>query len=448
MPNTLYLPELREMLADHNAAELAEFCGALHPARTAEFMEGLNAQESWEVLRHADPATRAQVFSYFDVSKQVELIETVDRNEIGHLITDLPPDERVDILQRVDAAIRDQILTLLPAEERRDILRLSNYPAGTAGAMMTTRFARLGAAMTVAEALADLRRQNEQREMVFYLYVVDQGDHLRGLVSLRELVLSEPEARIADIMLTKIVSVDVAADQEEAARTLAQYDLLALPVVDHERHLVGIITHDDVIDVVVEEATEDAQRSAAVQPLTLGYLETRLLTLTWKRGLWLTILFFFSLGTAFVLGRYEQIVSQVPWLVFFLPLVISCGGNSGNQSATLVITALSTGDIRLGDWLRITLRELLLGLLLGGVLAAIGFCAALFVAPDTASASVLPATVVLVVVCGTLTGSLLPLLFSRLGLDPSLMSNPMVACIIDFLGVIIYMSLALLLLGG
>lgn len=445
--NTLYLPELREMLAESNAAELQEFCTALHPARTAEFMEGLTAQEAWEVLRHADPATRAEVFSYFDPHKQVELIETIDRNEIGHLITDLAPDERVDILHRVDSQIRDQILTLLHADERRDILRLSTYPASTAGAVMTTQFARISATMTVAEALADLRRQNEQREMVYYLYVVDQGDHLRGLVSLRQLVLAEPDARILDIMQTKIVSVEVEVDQEEAARTLAQYDLLALPVVDHERHLVGIITADDVIDVVVEEATEDAQRSAAVQPLTLGYLQTRLLTLTWKRGLWLTILFYFSLGTAFTLGRYEQIVASVPWLVFFLPLVISCGGNSGNQSATLVITALSTGDIRLRDWLRVAIRELLMGLLLGGILGAIGFFAALFVAPTAAAACILPATVLLVVICGTMTGSLLPLLFSRLGLDPSLMSNPMVACIMDLLGVLIYMSLALALLS-
>jgi magnesium transporter len=445
MTNTLYLPELREMLADHNAAELREFCTALHPARTAEFMEGLSAAESWEVLRHADPRTRAEIFSYFELEKQVKSIETVDRDEVVHLVTDLAPDERVDILERVDSKIRDQILNLLPADDRRDILRLSTYPEGTAGAMMTTQVGRLSEGLTVAEALEQLRREQD-KETIYYLYVVDAGDHLRGLVSLRQLVLAEPSARIGDLMERAMVTVDVSEDQEEVARKLAQFDFLAIPVVDRERHLVGIITHDDVIDVVREEATEDAQRIAAVAPLTHGYLETRVATLVWKRGTWLTLLFFVSLGTSWMLGRYERLIATVPWLVFFIPLVISSGGNSGNQSATLVITALSTGDVKLRDWWRVVQRELAQGLMLGGVLAAVGFAAALFAAPSWTAACVLPLTVLMVVTSGTIAGSLLPLLFSKIGLDPALMSNPMVACLIDFLGIVIYMTVALVVL--
>jgi magnesium transporter len=446
MHNTLYLPELREMLAEQNQAELKEFCAALHPARTAEFMEGLSAQESWEVLRHADPATRAQIFSYWELEKQVEAIETLDRNEVVHLVTDLAPDERVDILERVDSKIRDQILTLLPADDRRDILRLSTYPEGTAGALMTTQVGRLSEHLTVAQALEQLRR-NQDQETIYYLYVVDEGDHLRGLVSLRQIVLADPQSRIGDLMERAIVSVDVSEDQEVVADKLSQFDFLAIPVVDHERHLVGIITYDDVIDVVREEATEDAQMSAAMTPLTRGYLETRMLTLAWKRGVWLMILFFVSLGTAWTMGRYEAVIDAVPWLVFFIPLVISSGGNSGNQSATLVITALSTGDITLRDWLRVVRRELFQGLLLGSLLASVGFVAALFVAPTPVAACVLPLTVLLVVMSGTITGSLLPLGFSRVGLDPALMSNPMVACLIDFLGIIIYMTVALTILN-
>jgi magnesium transporter len=446
MTNTLFLPEIREMLSARSAGELNEFCTALHPARIAEYMEGLTAAESWDVLRHTDAHTRAQVFSYLELARQVEIIETVNREEIGHLITDLPPDERVDILDRADSQIRDQILTLLPAEERRDILRLSTYPEGTAGAVMTTQFARLDARWTVDEALADLRRRHQDHETIYYLYVVDAGDHLQGLVSLRELVLAPSERRIADIMTRELVSIEVLDDREEAARRMAQYDFLAMPVVDHERHLVGIITHDDVIDVVVEEATEDAQMAAGVTPLQESYSATSVWLLAWKRGIWLTVLFFVSLGTAWTLGRYEAVVANIPWLVFFIPLVISSGGNSGNQSATLVITALSTGDIALGQWLRVVGRELVQGLLLGGVLAAIGFAAALFAAPTWLAASVLPLTVLIVVVAGTLVGGALPLVFRRLGLDPALMSNPMVACIIDFVGIVIYMSVALALL--
>ncbi len=445
MTNTLYLPELREMLGEHNAAELKEFCIALHPARTAEFMEGLSAAEAWEVLRHADPSTRAEIFSYFASEKQIELIQTIDRSEVVHLIDELAPDERVDILERVEPKIVDELLTLLPADERRDILRLRSYQEGTAGAMMTTRFARLSAYLSVDQALQELRRQAEDLETVYYLYVVDEGDHLRGLVSLRQLVLAQPETRISDIMERAVVSVQVTEDQEEVAQRLAKFDFLAIPVIDHEHHLVGIITHDDVMDVVREEATEDAQMAAAVSPLRMGYLETQLLTLTWKRGIWLAILFFGAMGTIYVLKRYQLTIEEITWLVSFLPLVISTGGNCGSQSATLIITALTAGDITLADWWRVVKRELMMGLLLGGSLGAIGAAIAAIAAPPVA-AVVIPITLILVVTCGTMTGSTLPLLFRRIGLDPAMMSNPFVSVICDVLGTLIYMEVALLVL--
>ena len=446
MTNTLYLPELREMLAENNTAELKEFCVALHPARTAEFMEGLNAAESWEVLRHTDPTTRMEVYSYFPPEKQIETIQTVDRGEIVHLISDLPPDERVDILERVDSKIVDELLTLLPADDRRDILRLRSYPEQSAGAIMTTQFARLRENLTVSQALDELRKQVEELETMYYLYVVDDGDHLRGLVSLRQLVLARPEALIADLMERAVVSVEVTDDQEEVARKLAKFDFLAIPVIDGEHHLVGIVTHDDVIDVVREEATEDAQMIAAVAPLRTGYLEAHWFTLTWKRGMWLAILFVGAMGTIFALKTYQLTINEITWLAWFLPLIISSGGNSGSQSATLIITALSTGDITLADWWHVVRRELLMGVLLGGFLASIGAAIAAIAAPAPRAAAVLPLTLILVVTCGTLTGSILPLVFRRVGLDPAMMSNPFVSVICDLLGTLIYLEVALLLL--
>lgn len=443
MTNTLYLPELREMLAENNTAELKEFCIALHPARTAEFMEGLAAKESWEVLRHTDPANRAEIFSYLAPERQIEAIQTIERSEIMRLVSDLPPDERVDILERVDPKIVDELLTMLPADDRRDILRLRSYKEGTAGAMMTTQFARLSANLSVAQAMEELRQQSEQLETVYYLYVVDEGDHLRGLVSLRQLVLARPETRVDDIMERAVVSVQITDDQEEVARRLAKFDFLAIPVIDHEHHLVGIITHDDVIDVVREEATEDAQLIAAVSPLGTGYLETQLLTLTWKRGMWLALLFFGAIGTIFALRLYEPDMQKYAWLVFFLPLIISSGGNSGSQSATLIITALTAGDITLADWWRVVRRELVMGLLLGLVLGTIGAGIAAVAAPSWLAALIIPITLVLVVTCGTMTGSTLPLLFRRIGLDPAMMSNPFVSVICDVLGTLIYMEVAL-----
>lgn len=452
MFNTLYLPELRELLAQNNSSELKEFCVALHPARAAEFMEGLTPAETWMVLQHADLTRRVEVFSYIEQDKQIEIVRTQDRREIAKLFAEMPADDRVDLLNETDDKIVSEILPLVPAEERRDILRLRAYPEGTTGALMTTEFAKLGESLTVAEAFAELGCQAEQLETIYYLYITDdhQNDQLRGLVSARQLVsaIGKPNTRLSELMERDLVMVNVWADQEEMAEKVAKFDLLAIPVVDDDQRMLGIITHDDVIDVMRKEATEDAHRIAGVNPLEESYLDTHLLRLTWKRGLWVTVLFFAALLTAFLLDHYEQYRLWWPWLVVFIPLVISSGGNSGNQSATLVITALSIGDIHLRDWLRVVWRELAIGLLMGSFLSFIGFIAAFLLIKDNtvASAAVLALTLLLVVICGTILGASLPLLFKRIGLDPALMSNPFVAGIIDILGIVIYMSVAWMLL--
>ncbi len=454
MINMLYLPELREMLAENNADEMREFCTALHPARTAEFMEGLSADEAWQVLQHADAETREEIFRYFDEDKQVEILESQDRHEIAGLVAEMAPDDRVDLLQEADGTIVEELLPLLPTDERRDYLRLREYPEGVAGAVMTTEVAKLGEGLTVKEALDELGRQAEELETIYYLYVVDETDHLRGVVSARQLVsaMTHPETRLGEVMETDVAAANVLDDQEDVAQKVARFDLLAIPVVDDERRMLGIITHDDVIDVMREEATEDAHRIAAVHPLEESYMKTPVLTLSWKRGLWLTILFVFALLTAFALQSFEGDIGDYVWLVLFIPLVISSGGNSGNQSATLIITALATKDIELRDWFQVVRRELAQGVLLGGFLAFIGFVAAMIMTRTDDGIQVMPAlvvgiTLVLVVICGTLFGSVLPLLFKRLGLDPAMMSNPFVAGIIDILGIVIYMNVALLLMS-
>lgn len=449
MVNTLYLPELREMLAEHDDAGLEEFCTALHPARTADFMEGLTPAESWEVLSHADVANRTEIFSYFPREKQVEMLETLDREEMGQLIGEMPPDERVDVLEQLDEKVVSELMPLVPTEERRDILRLQSYPDGSAGSVMTTKVVRLSESLDVTHALDEIRQWGDRSEMISYLFIVDEGEHLRGVVSFRKLVFARSDAKLGDLMERDVISVRATDDREEAARRLGKYDLLAIPVIDEQNRLVGLITHDDVLDVLREEATEDAHMAGAVQPLEESYLETALFTLTWKRAMWLTILFFSGLLTTTAMSHYEGgILTTLPWLVVFIPLVISCGGNSGNQSATLIITALTTGDVTLKDWFRVVRRELIMGLVLGGLLAVFGLIAVLGVGwalPEKRHVLgyfVVPITLILVVTCGTLTGSLLPLMFRRLNLDPALMSNPFVAVIMDILGIVIYMSVA------
>ena len=236
MTNTLYLPELREMLADNNVEEMREFSLALHPARTAEFMEGLTAAEAWTILRQADPSMRAQIFGYLDRDKQVDIIETSDRAEIGELIGELLADDRVDILKAVNPEVVEQLLPFVPALDRRDILRLRSYPEGTAGAMMTTQFARIPEGLTVKQALDHVARQAEELETIYYVYIVDDEDHLRGLVSARHLVsgLGKPNLLIDELMDRELVTVEAADDQEQVAQKVAKYDLHAIPVVDEE----------------------------------------------------------------------------------------------------------------------------------------------------------------------------------------------------------------------
>ena len=444
MINTLYLPELREMLAENRTEEMAEFCTAVHAGVTAEFMEGLTPPEAWRVLQHAEPFRRCEIFGFFSEDIQLQILEREERQEIAQLIEVMSPDDGVDILEEMDQSIVDELLSLLSHEERRNVIRLREYPDSSAGSVMTTDVAKLEEHLTVSQALAELGHQAEELETIYYLYVVDENDHLRGVVSAKQLVRSivQPDKTLEELMEEDVVKVDAFDDQESVAQIVARYDLLAIPVVDRQNRMLGIITHDDVIDVVMEEAQEDVQRIGAVNPLEETYLKTPLLTLGWKRGMWLIILFFAALLTAFALEHYEARIDQHVWLVMFIPLVISAGGNSGGQSSTLIISSMARGEIQLTDWVKVIRREIAMGLMLGSLLGILGWGAGLFLAPKPIYAAIIPITIICVVICGTLSGSLLPLFFRRLGLDPALMSNPFVAGIVDILGIIIYMSVA------
>ncbi len=448
MVNTLFLPELREMLAANDVAELAEFCTALHPARTAEFMEGLDASEAWKVLQYAEPNLRAEIFSYLNYDRQVEMLQGEDDTQVADLITHISADDAVDLLSELPEERVEHLLALIPAPDRRDIRKLQTFEEGTAGALMTTEVACLNQRLTVREAFEKLSRQAERLETIHYIYVVDDTNHLRGVVSTRNLVSSigKQERRLGEMMKTDLVTVDAHDDQESVAQQVAKFNLMAIPVVDGDRHLLGIITHDDVIDVVIEVATEDAQRFAAVDPLEDSYARTPILTLTWKRGMWLGILFFAGLFTALALKHYQPELNRFEWMVWFIPLVIGSGGNSGSQSSVLIITAMATGDVKVSDWLTILTREIATGALLGLFLGLVGLAPALYLAPNPWAAMIIPLTIFLVVICGTLTGSVLPLLFQRIGWDPALMSNPFVAGINDILGIVVYVSIARVLL--
>ncbi|QDU29979.1 Magnesium transporter MgtE [Anatilimnocola aggregata] len=455
MVNTLFLPELREMLAERNAHDLQEFVTALNPARLAEYMEGLDASEAWEVLQHAELKLREDIFLYFTHERQIEIIETQDRAGVAELLADLPADDRVDLLHDVQEEVVEELLPLLPADERRELLRLRAYAPDSAGAMMTTEMAMIEEDLSVRDALVALSREAEHVETIYYIYVVDHDLHLRGVVSARQLVssLGKPDLKVGDLMETDLILVNATDNSDEVTRLVERYDLQAIPVVDNQRRLVGIITHDDVLDAVRQEATDDAQQMAGIAPLEDDYLKTGLVTLAWKRGIWLTILFVAASVTATTLDNYESKLQKWAWLMMFVPMIMSSGGNSGNQSATLIITAMTAGGLSVKDWRKVVVRELCVGLMLGTILATFGgILSTVLTISDPGAREqfywpfVIPVTLVLVVTSGAVAGSLLPLMFKRLGLDPALMSNPFVAGISDILGIVIYMTVSMLLL--
>ncbi|MFM8634313.1 MAG: magnesium transporter [Planctomycetia bacterium] len=442
--NPILIPELRVMLGEHDTAGLREVAKELHPATVAEFSEGLDDPEIWQLLDAIPVERQAEIFPYYPMARQVDLLKAADRAHIGPLLEWMAADNRDDLLRELDPEFVEEILPLVAKAERHDIRMLLSCPDGSAGSLMTTEYASLPANITAGEAIARLRTQAPDSESIYYIYVLDGDRKLVGFISLRDLILAKPTALVSDLMARDVISVRVDAPSETAVDTLARFDFLAIPVVDDGNRLVGIVTHDDVLDAVREEATEDAQMSGAVTPLGESYLETALVSMTRKRVVWLAILFATAAVTAMVLAKWK---APHAWLVAFIPLVIASGGNSGNQSATLIITALSAGDCRLSDWRRILRREFALGLLLGLILAIPGYLLALAYAPSPLQALVIPATIVAVVLIGSLVGCVLPLVFRSIGLDPALMSNPFVSAIVDVVGIVVYMGLAIVLLG-
>jgi magnesium transporter len=442
--NPILIPELRVMLAEGDTAGLREVAEELHPATVAEFSEGLDDRELWQMLDAMAVERQAEVFPYYPMARQVELVKAGDRPHLGALLEWMAADNRDDLLRELDPEFVEEILPLVAKAERHDIRMLLSCPEGSAGSLMTTEYASLPADITAGEAITRLRSQAPDSESIYYIYVLDAERKLVGFVSLRDLILARPTALVADLMQRDVIAVRVDEPSEKVVDALARFDFIAIPVVDDRNRLVGIVTHDDVLDAVRQDATDDAQRIAAIAPLGESYLEAAIISMTWKRGVWLAILFATAALTAMVLAKSP--ITHA-WLIAFIPLVIASGGNSGNQSATLVITALSSGDCKLSDWPRILRREFALGLLLGGLLAVPGYLLALVYAPSPVHALVIPLTILCVVMLGTLVGSGLPLLFRSIGLDPALMSNPFVSAVVDIVGIVLYTGISVLLLG-
>ncbi len=449
MRNPLLAPDLREIVADRDEACLREFFRDHHPADAAELLDDLEADEVFFVLQLMSGRERAAIFDYLDEPLQEGVAERMDDHDLAALVTYMSHDERAGLMTRLPQERSDRIYPLLARAEREDIRRLQSYAEGTTGAVMTSDYATVPADETAAAAIERLRHEAPDRETIYYCYVVDDNRRLKGFVSLKNLILAPPYRRVSEVMKTDFVRAYVDDDAESTAKKLAEYDLLAIPVCDRDDHLVGIVTHDDVIDLIVEEATEDVHRLGGVGPLEHAYLETPFVTLWLNRAVWLSVLFVAGFLTTWALKNFEDDFERIPALVLFIPLIISAGGNCGSQSATLITRALALGELTPKDWLRVLGHEILMGTSLGLALGFVGFLRALLTSSDgTAGASwsmfalTIGLAVSVVVVCGNLVGAMMPLILKRLGFDPALMSNPAVSSLVDVTGIVTYFAIA------
>jgi magnesium transporter len=402
------------------------------------------------------PRTEAEeLFLSLNTHDQAELIAEVGSLEKRSWIRLLAPDDVADLIQEIGVDSREEILGLVDPQTRREVSALLAYAEDKAGGLMSSRYARLRPEMTVDEAISYLRIQAKtQIETIYYAYVLDFNQVLLGVVSFRELFSTSPNKIVKDIMTTDVIKIPVNLDQEKIGHIFSSQNLMAIPVIDDMGKMQGIITFDDVATAIQEEATEDIQKIGGVETLDAPYMKIGIMELVKKRGVWLGALFIGEMATATAMGHYQSEIEKAVVLALFIPLIISSGGNSGSQASTLIIRAMALGEIRLRDWWRVFFREVICGTLLGLGLGLIGFLRVIlwpareelygahyFKIAFTVSASVLG-----VVLWGSLTGAMLPFLFKKFKLDPATASAPAVATIVDVTGLIIYFTLASLIL--
>ena len=411
----------------------------LRPIDTADILALLDPKISWKLLEHLP--NRATVFSYLEAEEQVEMAFLFPRASLAKLVGEMPSDERTDLYKHLNQNQRDALLPALAQAEREDIRRLSAYAEKTAGALMTSDYATLKAEMTVAEALAALRLEAPDAETIYHAYVIDEQRKLQGVVSLRTLILAAPEQLIGDIMLSKVISSNVHQNQEDVAKTIARYDLIALPIIDNNGALVGIVTHDDAMDVASDEATDDVHKSGGVSSLVSSFKDTSIKILYRKRVFWLVFLVFGNLISGVGIAHFEDVIAANLVLVFFLPLLVDSGGNAGSQSATLMVRALATGEVVMRDWFSLLGREALVALLLGITMAA-AIAVIGYFRGDAVVSLVLALSMVCVVMIGCVIGMSLPFVLNKLGFDPASASAPLITSVCDASGVAIYLFIA------
>jgi magnesium transporter len=454
----LIVPDLLELLEEHPES-IGPQTEEMHPADLADVAEALPEAQVRAFLAALPRERAAEVLEYLDEDLRTQVLEELPAGEAAEIVAEMDPDERADALEELDEETADEILQELEPEEKAETERLLQYDPYTAGGLMTTEFVSVLETLTVEESLRGVRAmaRGGRREAMYTIYTVDDTGRLRGVLSLRELLAAPEGTRISELAWSEVVSVSPDMLQEEVSQITSNYDLVALPVVDVNKRLLGVVTVDDVIDVIQEEQTEDAQKFGGMEALEEPYMQISLWQNVRKRGGWLAILAVSEMVTASVMVRYEGELSRVILLSQFIPLIMSSGGNSGSQATSLIIRAMALGEVRLSDWWKVVQRELPAGLILGlmlGTLAAarislwelLGFYD--YGPHHFLLALTVGMTLVGIVTIGSLTGSMLPFMLRRFGFDPASASAPFVATLVDVSAISLYFSVAYLMLRG
>jgi magnesium transporter len=440
---------LRAAVGEEGETAMAGILQGIHPSQILEVWYHLESEERERVLGAMDPDDAAELLSKLSWKEQPELLEALTPSQVTQVLEELDPDDLADTLQALedwDPERTEEVRALLDPEILAVAESLSEYGEEEAGGLMTPDFVSVRATMTARQVLDFLREVSPDAETIYYLYVVDDLNRLRGVLSLRELIVSQPDTPVSEMMDTHIISVDTETDQEEVAQIMADHDFAVLPVVDPEGRLVGIVTVDDVLDVVTDEATEDIHRMGAA-PIDIDYVRANPWLLFRKRASWLILLVVSMTLTFNVINHYEDVLAEIVILAAFIPLLIGTGGNVGAQVATLVVRALATRELELRDYLMVFWKELRTGILLGVAFGVFMAFYVLIFRAEPLIAIALGITMVLISITANLVGASLPFLFRRFGIDPALTSSPGITTVMDVVGLLIYFRVVLWILG-
>lgn len=457
MIGALLQADLEEIIQAKDWDLLREALSELDPADIAEVLIELPEDEQGIIFRILPRQRAADVFEHLPLEKQRDLVHSLSGAQLQSILNEMSPDDRTRLLEELPGEVTRRLLETLTPEELREARLLLGYPEDTAGRYMTPEYVALPPDITVTEALQRIRQARREIDTLDVIFIINERGKLLEDLPLGALVMAQPDTMIGDIEVRPVVSIPASADLQTVLNTFERYDRAALPVVDSDGHLIGRLTADDVLDVAEQEATEDIQKLGGMEALDEPYTTVSLWTMFRKRGIWLSVLFLGQMLTATVMERFEHALAQALVLTIFIPLIISSGGNSGSQATSLIIRAMALGEVRLRDWWRVMRREAVCALMLGLWLGFIGLLRVQlwhtfgwqdYTEFATYVALTVSAALVGVVLWGSLMGSMLPFLLRRIGLDPATSSAPFVATLVDVTGLIIYFSVALVLLRG